>query len=287
MANNSPTPRGDSAAACEKARQFSAQQAASQKRKGLWVKIGVLVAVVAIIAIVAAIVLQQNKGQVADAGPVPAGGNTNGGITLVTSTELASTESGQTVDLNNAGATPTAAGTPAPRGVVKAEAGDPLQLIMYVDANCVYCADFESEYGDDLKTWLDAKDITLEYRNVAFLDRGSPTNYSSRGANAFACVANEAPASYFSFATAVFAHHAEGEMTNAELAQMAKDNGADVESCIEDGTYRPFVKYTTQAALADSISGTPSMFLNGEEWNGTSDPDFKAWAQSIIDAHKG
>lgn len=287
MANNSPTPRGDSAAAREKARQFSAQQAASQKRKGLWVKIGVLVAVVAIIAIVAAIVLQQNKGQVADAGPVPAGGNTNGGITLVTSTELASTESGQTVDLNNAGATPTAAGTPAPRGVVKAEAGDPLQLIMYVDANCVHCADFESEYGDDLKTWLDAKDITLEYRNVAFLDRGSPTNYSSRGANAFACVANEAPASYFSFATAVFAHHAEGEMTNAELAQMAKDNGADVASCIEDGTYRPFVKYTTQAALADSISGTPSVFLNGEEWNGTSDPDFKAWAQSIIDAHKG
>jgi protein-disulfide isomerase len=286
MATNSPSPRGDSAAAREKARQFSAQQAASTKRKGLWVKIGVLVAVVAIIAIVAAIIMQQNRGQVADSGPVPAGGNTNGGITLVSATELASSQAGQTVNVNDAGATPSAAGTPAPRGVEKAEKGEPLPIVMYVDANCVHCADFESEYADDLKKWLDAKDITLEYRNVAFLDRGSPTNYSSRGANAFACVANQAPASYLNFATAVFGHHAEGEMTNAELAQMAKDNGADVTSCIEDGTYRPFVKFTTQAALADSIAGTPSVFVNGEEWDGNAEPDFKAWAQGLINTHQ-
>ncbi len=286
MATNSPSPRGDSAAAREKARQFSAQQAASEKRKGLWVKIGVLVAVVAIIAIVAGILMQQNRGQVADSGPVPAGGNTNGGVTLVSSTELASTPAGQTVNLADAGATPSQAGTPAPRGVVKAEKGQPLQLIMYVDANCVHCADFEGQYANDLKTWLDAKDITLEYRTVAFLDRGSPTNYSSRGANAFACVADQAPASYLAFTNAVFAHHSQGEMTNEQLAQMAKDNGADVKSCIEDGKFRPFVKYTTQAALADSIAGTPSVFLNGQEWNGQNDPDFKVWAQGLIDAHK-
>lgn len=286
MATNSSSPRGDSAAAREKARQYSAQQAASQKRKGLWVKIGVLVAVVAIIAIVAAIVMQQNRGQVADSGPVPNGGNTSGGITLVSSTEFASTASGQTVKLSDAGETPSTAGTPATRNMTKAEKGEAVPLIMYVDANCVHCADFEGQYANDLKTWLDAKDITLEYRNVAFLDRGSPTNYSSRGANAFACVANQAPASYLNFTNAVFAHHSEGEMTNAELAQMAKDNGADVTSCIEDGTYRPFVKFTTQAALADSIGGTPSVFLNGQEWNGSTDPDFKAWAQKIIDANK-
>ena len=150
----------------------------------------------------------------------------------------------------------------------------------------MHCADFEDKYADQIATWLAAGDVNVEYRNVAFLDRGSPTNYSSRGANALACVADAAPASYLPFSKALFAHYPQGEMNNKALAQLAKDNGADVASCIEKGDFRPFVKFTDAAARVDAIAGTPSIFVQGKEWNQTANPDFVAFVNEQIAANK-
>ncbi len=155
-----------------------------------------------------------------------------------------------------------------------------------MDVNCVHCADFEGKYADQIATWLAAGDVNVEYRNVAFLDRGSPTNYSSRGANALACVADAAPASYLPFSKALFAHYPQGEMNNKALAQLAKDNGADVASCIEKGTFRPFVKFTDAAARVDAIGGTPSIFIQGKLWDQTANPDFVSFVNAQIAANK-
>ncbi|MFB0835665.1 DsbA family protein [Arthrobacter halodurans] len=285
MAANTPRPSKAerSADAREQARKLQEQRAAAAKRKSLFIKLGVVVAVVAIIGIIAAIVFQNSNNDVPDAGPAPRGGNADGGIVLVSDTELGGT-GGATVDVASLGPAPTTTAPPEPRGVAKAPAGEPAQIVVYVDVNCVHCAEFETAYADQLKTWLAAGDATVEYRNVAYLDRSSPTNYSSRGANALACVADAAPASYLPFTQAVFAHHAQGEMSNDELAQLASDNGADVGSCIEDGTFRPFAKFTQESARRDQIPGTPSVWVQGEVWNPETDPDFAGWAQGLIDA---
>lgn len=283
MAANTPRPSKAerTADAREKARIMREQQEKAAKRKSLYIKLGLVVAVVAIIAVIAAIVIQNSNNDVADAGPAPQGGNADGGIVLVSGTEVAQTPPA-TVDVAPLGEAPTEAGAPTPRGVAEAPAADPAQVVLYVDVNCVHCADFEAQFAGQLKTWLGAGDITLEYRNVAYLDRSSPTNYSSRGANALACVADAAPASYLSYAEAIFAHHAEGEMNNDELAQLARDNGATVDSCIEDGTFRPFAQFTQEAAVRDRIPGTPSVWVQGQEWNPEAEPDFVAWAQGLI-----
>lgn len=287
MASNSqrPSKAERTASAREQAQSMRVAQEAADKRKSLFIKLGVLVAVLAVIALIVGIVLQNNAGKVADSGAVPKGGNEAGGITLTSDTTVADT-SGLTVDVTKAGTKPTEAKAPAPRDAEAAPKGEPANLLIYVDVNCVHCASFEEQYADQISTWLAAGDVQVEYRNVAYLDGGSPTNYSSRGANALACVADQAPASYLPFAKGLFAHHAQGEMKNAELAQLAEDNGADVSSCIEDGTFRSFVKFTDEASRVDSIGGTPSVFIQGKYWDANAEPDFVSVVNAAIAANK-
>ena len=286
MASNSQRPNKAerTASAREQAQQMRIAQEAADKRKSLFIKLGVLVAVVAVIALVAAIILQNNSGKVADTGNAPKGGNAAGGIVLTSDKAVADT-SNITVDATKAGAQPEQGATPAPRDTKASAKGEPVNLLIYVDVNCVHCASFETEYADQIATWLAAGDVKVEYRNVAFLDSGSPTNFSSRGANALACVADQAPASYLPFSKALFAHYPEGEMKNDALIQLAKDNGADIASCVKDGTFRPFVKFTDAAARADAIGGTPSIFVQGKEWDQNANPDLVALVNEQIAAN--
>ncbi|PQZ88120.1 thioredoxin [Arthrobacter sp. MYb227] len=286
MASNSQRPNKAerTSSAREKAQQMRIAQEAADKRKSLFIKLGVLVAVLAVIALVAAIILQNNSGKVADAGNAPKGGNAAGGIVLTSDKAVADT-SNITVDATKAGTQPAQGAAPAPRDTKASAKGEPVNLLIYVDVNCVHCASFETEYADQIATWLAAGDVTVEYRNVAFLDSGSPTNFSSRGANALACVADSAPASYLAFSKALFAHYPEGEMKNDALIQLAKDNGADIATCVEKGTFRPFVKFTDAAARADAIGGTPSIFVQGKAWDQNANPDLTALVNDEIAAN--
>lgn len=272
MSSNNPRPSKAErqASARQKAAQLHAAQAAKEKRKSLMVKLGVVAAVVVVIALVVVLIMQNQSSKVADAGTAPKGGNAAGGITLISDTELADT-SGITVDINNVGE-PKDATTAQPRDLQVGQPGEPVHITIYADANCVHCANFEDTYGDQLNEWLANGDITLEYRTVGYLDRGSPTNYSSRAANAMACVADAAPASYLKYVEAVWANYPNGEMSNAELAALAEQNGANVGDCIENGDFRSFVQFTTAAAQADGIAGTPTIFIQDKEFAlGSSD----------------
>ena len=73
MASNSqrPSKAERTASAREQAQKMHAAQEAADKRKSLFIKLGVLVAVLAVIALVVALVLQKNSGTVADTGAVP------------------------------------------------------------------------------------------------------------------------------------------------------------------------------------------------------------------------
>ena len=282
--NNRPSKAERTSAAREQARQLHEQQAAAAKRKSLLVKIGVVAAVVLVIGLIAMIILQNSRGDVAESGPAPKGGNEYGGITLVSDTEAAPPPASPLTGRRWA-RLPKASGAEAPRscrgGEGPAGTGGHLRRRELRPLRRLRIG--VRRAAED---WVAAKDITLEYRNVAYLDRNSSTNYSSRGANAMACVADAAPASYLPFAEAMFAHHSQGEMSNKDLAELAKANGADVSSCIEDGTFRPFVKFTDQSSRIDAIPGTPSVWVQGKVWDAAADTDFAPWAQELIDANK-
>ncbi|MGP5164261.1 DsbA family protein [Arthrobacter rhombi] len=278
MASNTPRPpkAERNATAREQARQLHARQQTAAKRNSLFLKLGVVVAVVAIIAIVVTLVLQNNKTSIPDAGQAPSHGNKFGGYTL-TPDGLTDTPT-MSVDKEAVPDAGTIDGKKVPGGVTEGKKGEPVQVVIYADMSCPVCKDFETQYGAELEKMADAGDITLEYRIATFLDRTSPTNYSSRAANAVACVADSKPEAFSDYLTALFEQQPEEGskgLPNAKLAKIAEESGAgDISSCADGTEFRPWAGYVNAGFQKYEIGGTPSAYINGHEWK-IGEEDFK------------
>jgi protein-disulfide isomerase len=231
----------------------------------------------------------QNNAPVADEGPTPANGNVYGGVTLLANTEVAKTEPAtvNVADIPAPAATPPATVT-APGA--EAEAGKPVKVVLYIDFICPVCKNFETQYNETLTSLRNEGKITVEYRPLGFLDTRSTTNYSSRAANAAACVVNESPEKYADFVNVLFEKQpAEGGagISDDDLKTMATDIGAkSIETCVDEKTFRPWVKYTTQQAASIGITGTPTVFVEGEQWGKgeSAQTPFEEFLQAAIDA---
>jgi|GEM_PF-117226 len=295
MASNSrPTKaeRLEEARARARAKREEAEKA--RKRRSLWIRLGVIVgAVVVVLAVVGLVYVNRPHETVADTGAVPAHGNQYGGVTLTSPTTLADSPKGtpSTVDK-----TKFEDAKVDPNKATKVSGADadakPAQVVIYVDVLCPYCKAFEDQYGAQVQSWLKDGKVQVQYRIVSFLDSQSTTNYSSRGANALACVANAEPKAYLPFVTSLFKAQDEGVqeggpgLTNAQLGDRAVDSGApdSVKKCIDAGTYRTWAAVTNGQALADSVQGTPTVAINGTVWDPDKDADFTAWADKLITA---
>ncbi|MGJ0386882.1 DsbA family protein [Paenarthrobacter nicotinovorans] len=275
------------AQAREKARAIREEQLKKEKRNKLLVGWGIVVAIVVIIAIIAAVVIGniQNNAPVADQGPTPANGNVHGGVTLLAGSEVVKSEPGSVnvADVPSAPVTKPATVT-VPGG--EAEAGKPVKVIAYIDFICPVCKRFETTYGESLTNLRNEGKISLEYRPLGFLDLQSTTNYSSRAANAAACVANTSPEKYADFFNLLFERQpAEGSagISDKDLKAMATEVGAaNIDSCVDSKQFRPWVKVATQEAAAIGITGTPTIFVDGKQWDGST--DLNAEIQTAITA---
>ena len=147
-----------SADAREKARQLAAEQAKKNKKSSTrWIQFTVLGVVALIIAIVAFVVVNGNRNQIPEAGPVPASANQYGGIVMSKDGIELNTSTVETRDSNDLGsseATYTDANgdtVTMPLGVALPEEadnnGEPVRLTIFQDYNCIHCAQFESQYG--------------------------------------------------------------------------------------------------------------------------------------------
>jgi len=279
------------AEAREKAREIREAQLKKDKRNKLLIGWGIVVAVVAILAVIALVVTSniRNNAPVADQGPTPANGNVHGGITLLKGSEVAKSPA---ANVNIADIPSPAASAPATVKApgAEAEAGKPVKVVLYIDFICPVCKNFEATYNETLTKLRNEGKITVEYRALGFLDSRSTTNYSSRAANAAACVVNESPEKYSDFVNALFDKQpAEGGagLSDDELKKMASEVGAkDISSCVENKTYRPWVKYTTQEAAAIGVTGTPTVLVDGKQWGkgDSAQTEFPAFVEAAIKA---
>jgi protein-disulfide isomerase len=279
------------AEARERARQIREAQLKKDKRNKLLIGWGIVVAVVAILSVIALVVTTniRNNAPIADQGPTPANANIHGGVTLLANTDVVKSAPAtvNVADLPAAPASPpadiTAPGT-------QAEAGKPVKVVLYIDFICPVCKNFEATYGDKLTSLRNEGKISVEYRPLGFLDSRSTTNYSSRAANAAACVVNESPEKYSDFLNALFDKQpAEGSagLSDNDLKKLATDVGAkSIDQCVDNKTYRPYVKYTTQEAAAIGISGTPTVFVDGKQYGkgDSAQTPFDQYLQAAIDA---
>lgn len=264
-------------------RQAHANQMAAEKRRSrtiTWTIVGVIAAIIAIIVIVT---LMNSSRSIPDAGPAPTSGTASGGL-LFEDGLPAEGDSPDEVD-----ATTVEEPNPDTAGQMPTDVpgADDADIIIYADANCVYCAQFEAENADALNELVD-DGHSLEYRMVNYLDNPGTENYSSRAANAMACVAEESPDHAMDFIHEVFTSyntHQGAGLSNDELVSLASEVGAEINGCISDNTYRPFVNFTTAKAVETGIAGTPSIWVDGEPYENTANGEpFQSWAESQLDS---
>ncbi len=157
----------------------------------------------------------------------------------------------------------------------------PVTVQVVEDFQCPVCQQFEAAFGEMLDTYAEGDDVKVEYRGIAFLDRASTTEYSSRALNASACVMEAGDTDIWKeFHRQMYLQQpAEGGagLPDSELIRIAEDAGADdVESCVDDRAYADWVKSTTNASSDDGVDGTPTIFVDGEKIDGFNPADITA-----------
>jgi len=142
---------------------------------------------------------------------------------------------------------------------------------VYEDFQCPVCAQLEATSGSTFASLVDAGTVQLRYHGMAFLDRASTTDYSTRALNAAAVVAESGTDAYRAFHDLLFADQpAEGTagLTDDQLidyAAQAGAIGAAVESGIRDLRYGDWVAAATDQASTDGVTGTPTVFVDGTQ----------------------
>jgi protein-disulfide isomerase len=150
----------------------------------------------------------------------------------------------------------------------------PVTVAVYFDYMCPGCGQFEAANGAELSRLVEEGDIRVELLPMSFLDQTSRgTQYSTRAANAVATVADGSVDDVWGFHQGLYEQQPqEGStgLTDDQIADIASEAGVpeEVVDRFEDRTYDAWVEEVTQEAFDAGITGTPTVLINGEEYQG-------------------
>lgn len=275
----------------EQARVAREREQKREKRNRRLLQGGIVLAVVAVIAVIAVVLTQSLK----PAGPGPQN-MASGGAVFGADLEV---QEGPALQPGEDRVTPE---------VDRDEL--PLDISVYVDYMCPGCGNFEQTYGTMLENYVGGGDATLRVYPMTFLDSQSQgTNYSTRAANLIGCLVEQQPD--FAFATHNQLLSAEVQPTEGssglsddELLEQAELAGAEVtdelEQCVTENRFANFFQQNTKVATEQGLLGlaegaqlmsgnelipadepqtlsqTPTVIVNGEQWVQSRDGDLEA-----------
>lgn len=191
---------------------------------------------------------------------------------------------------HGAGGDESASAAPPPTGTVGAAHLDDGYLVAgsgsttldtYIDPMCPICGAFESTNGRTISEAAAAGTLTVRVHPMNFLDRSSQGSaYSTRADAALTCVAARQPNKMLDYLSALYADQPEEGskgLTDAKLVGLAHGVGADIDTCVKNGTYRSWVQSVNDKALAgpvagtphNRVEGTPTVLVNGDMFNGS------------------
>ncbi len=157
-------------------------------------------------------------------------------------------------------------------------------LSLYEDFLCPACGNFEKQFGPTVSKLIDSGAVAADYYMVAILDRQGD-GYSTRAANAAYCVAGDSIDAFRRFHAALYAQQPQEGVgpfpDNARLAEVARQAGAggQVAECINKGTNDDMVSGLAQAT---NVKATPTIRINGEDYNPTTPDALIAKVEEIV-----
>ena len=160
-------------------------------------------------------------------------------------------------------------------------------VTFYEDFLCPACGNFERTFGPTVSRLIDIGAIAADYRMVSILDSQKNQNYSSRAGAAALCVADESVDAFRRFHTALYSDRIQPDERgtsfpdNAKLIELAREAGVvgKVPDCINSGKY---LSKVTGEAAAEHINATPTIKINGEEYDPSTPDALVAKIKSIV-----
>jgi protein-disulfide isomerase len=162
--------------------------------------------------------------------------------------------------------------TPPPGAVengtgIKVGSG-PVQIDIYEDFICPACGQFEQQTGGTIDQLVSEGKVTVVYHPVAFLDRASSTDYSTRSSAASGAAAEGGK--FREYAKALFAQQpAEGSagLSDDKLIEIGRSVGLGdaFAQAVRDGKYKPWTAHVTDEASGDGVTGTPTVRVAGKD----------------------
>jgi protein-disulfide isomerase len=159
-------------------------------------------------------------------------------------------------------------------GVVVGDPNAPATIDLYLDFQCPACQQYEQQVGPTIDQLVAAGQARVAYHPVAYLNRFSSTQYSSRSSAAAGCAADAGVLPRF--AQLLYANQPpEGGagLPDEQLVALGTQAGAGGEfaTCVQHGTYADWTRSVTDAASQAGVTATPTVLVNGKEVEHTVD----------------
>lgn len=143
------------------------------------------------------------------------------------------------------------------------------RIDIWEDFQCPFCKFFETAMGGYLETLVRENQAKVVYHMASFLGQESV-----RAANAVNCAVEQGRfIEYHRALYEVQASENSGIFSNKNLVEIGKRLGItspDFESCVNDQKYADTVSKVGQSMKKNGVEGTPTVFINGKQWNRTS-----------------
>ncbi len=153
--------------------------------------------------------------------------------------------------------------------------GDPNAPVLvetYEDFLCPHCADFTAELGPVLLDMVKAGTVRWEYKYRVI--GGSNSLTANMAAE---CAADQGK--FWGYHEEVFREFTENGKSAVfprNLKKIAADMGLDAKqfnNCLDSKQHLKEIQKIDQAAAARGVNGTPTIFINGQRYDGSRSPD--------------
>jgi len=156
---------------------------------------------------------------------------------------------------------------------------------IYLDFQCPVCRAYEAQSGATVQQVVDDGQAKVVYHPLAFLDRMSSTQYSTRASQASGCASDSNV--FQPFLKLLYDNqppeNGDG-LPNSQLIDYLKQAGAtgDYAACVNDNKYAAWTKGLTDAASKAGVNATPTVMVNGKQIDNTD----AALRQAVAAAQK-
>jgi protein-disulfide isomerase len=145
----------------------------------------------------------------------------------------------------------------------------PVTIDLYEDYQCPVCKQFQQTTGPTINQLVSEGKAKVVFHPVAFLNRFSTTEYSTRASAAAGCAAKGGK--FKEFTDQLFAKQPPENspgLSDDELIDIGAGVGLnrdDFGSCVKDGTYKPWTAHVTDEASRAGVTGTPTVKVDGKD----------------------